>query len=183
MACNTLIGIEKDCLGNAGGVSRIWLNNGDAIDMSTVTYDTETQEVTAATLAGGTGGTPFVEFQFNPNVSSFVENIAVDLTTNSTFYDQTITLQLSRREAVKRQRLLLIADGQPPLTMIVKDANENYWVFGLREDKMYLSGSEGGSGTAKTDLNGYILTFTAQSAFPAFAIDEDVVETLGTSPA
>lgn len=181
MACNTILGIAKDCLGNAGGVSRIWLNNGNAIDMDSVTYDLTDETVTAATLTGDSA--EFVEFEFNPNVSSFTEEIAVDLNNSSTFYNQTITLQLSRREAVKRQRLLLIADGQPPLTMIVKDANENYWIFGLREDKMFLTGSEGGSGTAKSDLNGYILTFTAESALPAFAIDEAVVTTLGTPPA
>jgi len=177
MACNEILGIAKDCLGNAGGVSRIWLNNGDAIDMSTVTYDTD-ETVSAADLAPGATG--FVEFQFNPNVSSFTDNILVDLTTSSTFYDQIVSLQLSRREAIKRQRILLIADGQPPLTMMVKDANENYWIFGLREDKMYLTGSEGGSGTLKTDLNGYVLTFTAQSAFPAFAIEESVALALAS---
>lgn len=178
MACNTILGITKGCDGNLGGIVKAWFNNGDAIDPTSITITDGV--VTAATLE--LTAAEFVEFQFNPNTSNYAENTSIDLTTESTFYNQTITIQLARREAVKRQRLLLIAQSQPALTVIVKDSNGLYWVFGLEDDKVYLTNQEGGSGTAKSDLNGYILTFTCESANPAYVISEATVETLSTAP-
>jgi hypothetical protein len=77
---------------------------------------------------------------------------------------------LARREAAKRQSLLLIATGQPDLVVMVLDSNGLYWGFGFENDSVNLSGGGGGSGTAKADLNGYILTFTSESANPAYEI-------------
>ena len=72
----------------------------------------------------------------------------------------------------------MIASGQPDLTCIVKDSNNLYWAFGFTEDKINLTGGGGGSGTAKSDLNGYTLTLTSEAALPAYEIDEAVVLTL-----
>lgn len=175
MSCNTLSEILKDCAGNLGGIVKAYFNHGDAIDQETVTIANGI--VTAADLAASPGD-PFVEFQFNPNTSNYAETTNVDLTTGSTFYTYTITIQLARREAAKRQSLLLIAQGQPDLTVIVKDSNGKYWIFGLSDDKVHLTGSEGGSGQAKGDLNGYTLTFTIEDAQPAYEVQESVVEGL-----
>lgn len=181
MACNTLLEILKNCDGNLGGIVEFYINNGDAIDQSTVTI--ANGEVTAADLDSGAG--EFVKFEFNPNTSFYTENIEVNLQTSATVYVPTITLQLARREAVKRQKLLLIALGQPELTIIVKDSNGIFWIFGLEDDKMYLTGGEGGSGQAKADLNGYTLTFSngegGGTRNPAYEIDETIVEALSNS--
>lgn len=174
MACNILEEILKGCEGNAGGVVKFYINNADSIESSTIVDGV----VTGATIGTGITASQFVEFQFNPNTSNYTENSTIDLTTESTFYTQTITLQLARREAAKRQKLLLVALGQPELTVIVKDSNGLFWIFGLDDDKVYLTGNEGGSGTAKTDLNGYILTFTCESATPAYEISEAAVNSL-----
>lgn len=174
MACNTLLAILKSCDPNTGGIVKAWFNNGDAIDPASVTEANGI--VTDAALVSTSGN--FVEFQFNPNTSNFTENSTIDLTTGATFYTGVITISLNRREALKRQRLLLIAQGQPELTVIVKDSNGKYWIFGLGDDKVYLTANEGGSGTAKADQNGYILTFTVEDANPAFEILEAVVENL-----
>lgn len=177
MACNTLQEILKSCDKNLGGIVKVWFNNGDAIDSNSVTIAAGV--VTAATLSGTAAD--FVEFQFNPDTSNYAETTPIDLTTGSTYYEQIITLVLNRREATKRQRLLLIADGQPALTIIVKDSNGIYWIFGLGDDKMYLTANESGSGTAKADLNGYTLTFTCRDANPAYTINEAVVTALTNS--
>lgn len=174
MACSTILEITKSCDGNLGGIVKAWFNNGDAIDPASITISDGI--VTGAT--GASGANDFVEFQFNPNTSNYAETTQIDLVTGSTYYEQVLTVVLNRREATKRQRLLLIADGQPPLTVIVKDSNGIYWVFGLNDDKVYLTGNEGGSGTAKADQNGYTLTFTCQDAKPALVINEGVVNSL-----
>jgi hypothetical protein len=180
MSCNTLQEILKSCDGNVGGIVKFYINNADAIDKSTVTI------VNGVVTAAGLDAlaSEFVEFQFNPNTSNFTENSAINLQNGSTYYEPIITLQLARREAVKRQKLLLIADGQPKLTIIVKDSNSKFWLFGYGDDNMYLTGNEGGSGQAKGDFNGYTLTFSAGegggTAQPAYEIQEAVVDALTT---
>lgn len=174
MACNTLIEILKSCNANLGGIVKFYIGNGDAIDRDAATITNGV--ITAADLVSGAG--PFVEFEFNPNTSNYTETSNIDLATGSTFYTGVITLQLTRREATKRQNLLLISSGQPELTIFVKDSNGLYWAFGIDDDKVYLTGNEGGSGQAKSDLNGYTLTFTTESATPAYVINEAVVEGL-----
>jgi hypothetical protein len=166
--CNSLTSILKSCDNNAGGIVKFYIAPADYI----TGYTASAGVITAATMSAST---TFVEFEFNRNTSSFEEVPTIDLVNGSTFYNQTITLQLARREAAKRQALLLIASGQPDLTCIIKDSNELYWAFGFTNDKVNLTGGGGGSGTAKQDLNGYTLTFTAESAEPAYEIDEAVV--------
>lgn len=171
--CNTLEGIAKSCSGNTGGITKLWLNNGHIYD----TYSTDASQI-VTDVTELSAATDWVEFEFNPNTSNYAENATIDLQNGVTFYTQTITLQLARREAEKRRKILLLAEGQPALTAIVKDSNGLYWIFGLNDDKLYLTGNEGGSGTAKGDLNGYTLTFTCEDATKAFEIQESVVNTL-----
>lgn len=166
--CNSLTSILKSCDNNAGGIVKFYIAPADF-----VTGFTESAGIITAVTMSST--TTFVEFEFNRNTSNYEEVPTIDLVNGSTFYSQTLTLQLARREAVKRQALLLIASGQPDLTIIVKDSNGLYWGFGFTEDKVNLTGGGGGSGTAKADLNGYTLTFTSESAEPQYEVDETVV--------
>jgi hypothetical protein len=169
--CNSLTSILKSCDNNAGGIVKFYIAPSDFV----TGFTTSAGVITAATMSGLS---TFVEFEFNRNTSSYEEVPTIDLVNGSTFYSQTLTLQLARREAIKRQSLLLIASGQPDLTVIVKDSNSLYWAFGFTEDKVNLTGGGGGSGTAKSDLNGYTLTFTSEAAEPALEIDEAVVLSL-----
>lgn len=177
MACNILTGIAKGCTSNAGGVVKVFLGNSDILDYDALVVTNGV--VTTVGLTGGTGATEgLVEFQFNPNTSSYTENTTVSLENSSTFYDQAVVIQLARREVAKRQALLAIAAGQPELIAIVKDSNGIYWAFGFADDKVFLTANESGSGTTKTDFNGYKLTLTSQAAVPAYTISEALVNGL-----
>jgi hypothetical protein len=168
MACNTLTSILKGCDSNSGGIVAFYIVPADGV----TGFTEATGEISAITMAALT---TFEAFEFNRNTSSYTEDMTISLENSSTFYNQTVTIQLARREATKRQALLLVAAGQQPLTCIVKDSNGLYWAFGFDDDKVYLTGNAGGSGTAKADLNGYTLTFTSESATPAYEVDEAAV--------
>jgi hypothetical protein len=166
--CNTLTQIIKSCDNNAGGLTKF--------------YVAPTCFVTGFTSSAGTinsitmsGSSTFVEYEFNRGTSNYEEVPTINLQNGSTFYLDTINLQLSRREATKRQSLLLIANGQPDLAVIVLDSNGLYWGFGFGDDPVNLTGGGGGSGTAKADLNGYILTFTSEASAPAFEVSSAAV--------
>jgi hypothetical protein len=112
----------------------------------------------------------FYEFKTNKNVCNFTETAAVDMANGTTFFNQVVTLVLSKRETTKRNAIEKLAAGQKQLAIVVLDTNGNYWLFGLTEGA-YLTATEGGSGTAKADANGYTLTFTAMEIIQAYEID------------
>jgi len=166
--CNSLLGITKSCDNNAGGLVKFYVIPADYVTGFTASSGV----ITAIDLSGTS---TFVEYEFNRGTSSYEEVPTINLQNGSTFYNDTITLQIARRDAVKRQSLILIAAGQPDLTVIVKDSNGLYWGFGFDEDKVNLTTGGGGSGLAKADFNGYTLTLTSEAANPAYEVDDAII--------
>ena len=67
--------------------------------------------------------------------------------------------------------------AQKRLSIIVKDQNGLNWVLGMTNG-MDLTTNEGGSGTAKADLNGYTLTFTGEEPEMASTVSDAILATL-----
>lgn len=153
MACNALIGITYSCLSNTGGVKSVEIGNFDSLTSYTLNSD--------GSISAATFSTPPVGFQFNKNTSSFTEEATISIENGTTFYSQTVNLVIPRREASKRAKILLLADGQPNLFLIVKDQNDLKWFIGL-ENGANLTALVDQTGVAKTDANGYTLTFLAE---------------------
>lgn len=181
MACNSDLlngGISLGCESNAGGVKKIYIT--DAVNVTGITQNSggilvsSGEVITAIAMASGTF---FYDFEFNRNTSNYTEAATVNLENGTTFYTQTVTLVIPRREQAKRNKILLLAAGQKKLNIIVQDSNELYWLFGQSEGCI-LTGNEGGSGTAKTDLNGYTLTFTAEEPTLAPEVDDAAITSI-----
>ena len=117
----------------------------------------------------------YFQVKTNKNVCNFAETVSVDLANGTTYFNQTLTLVLSKRETTKRTFIEKLVDGQKQLSIVVLDTNGIYWLFGLNEG-VYTTGIEGGSGTAKADMNGYTITFTAMEPDQAYEIDSSAIE-------
>ena len=149
--CTALTGISKSCSNNLGGISEVFIYDAEDV---TVTKSAGT--VTALVLATGTAGKQFV---FNRNTGSFTEDLAADLVNGSTFYTHTLNLMFHKREATKSQSIKILAEGQRDLLVVVKDANDIYWIF----EDMQLTSSGEGSGQAKADGSKYSLTLVGEN--------------------
>ncbi len=99
----------------------------------------------------------YYEFQFTKNTSTFTEESDSNQENGTELTIQTITLVLNRREQAKRDTLLLLGKFKN-LSCIILDSNGLYWLFGETEG-VNLKTKAGGPGTAKTDRNGYTITF------------------------
>ena len=176
MACNcsNLLtgGILKSCDFNSGGVEKIYIT--DHCNVSS--YTEANSEVTAISMESTT---QFFEFQFNRNTSSYAENTVINLEAGSTYYEQTVTLVLSRRDKTKAEAIKELTAGQKQLWIIVKDSNGLYWAFG-KDSGAYVTEITGGSGTAKGDANGYNIVFTAEEADNAPEVDGTIIPALLT---
>ena len=168
--CNTVQGITYSCLSNVGGIKEAYITNFENVTATTLTSGS----LSAVTMASGS---VFVPFQFNNNTGALSEELTSDLVNGTVFYTQTVTLVIPRREAAKRDKLLILAEGQPKLAIIIKDSNGLYWFIGLGEGA-YLTANSTGSGTAKADANNYQLTFVAEEAALAPEVDAAVIPTI-----
>jgi hypothetical protein len=179
--CSALsAGLDKSCDNNAGGVNKIYIADFDAVT-SPITIGAATSPqvgdwIDAITMGSGADD-HFYEVKTNKNVCNFTETVAVDLANGTTFFNQVVTLELSRRETTKRTFIQKLIAGQKQLRLIVLDSNGNYWFFGFAEGA-YVTAIEGGSGTAKADKNGYTVTFTAMEPDQAYQVDPTIVAAL-----
>jgi hypothetical protein len=165
--CNALTGvITKSCLNNSGGINRIfiadWANIANIDDAAGTGGDWITDITMVATKY-------FFEFQTNKNVCNFTEEVQIDMTNGTTFFNQVLTLVLNRRETAKRDAIEKLINGQKQLMVIFQDSNSNYWLSG-RAEGSYVTAITGGSGTAKADANNYTITFTAMEPEQAWEV-------------
>ena len=171
MSCNILTGIPKGCENNIGGITKFYITDFDGVTASCVT----------GTASAITTTNAFVEYEFNKNSSSFIEEAAISLENGSTYYTVTTNLVIPRKEVAKRNSLQLIAAGQQDLFIILKDGNGLYWTQGLTEGAN-LTAQGGGSGVVKADGSKYTLTFTSEEPEQMCELnDPAIIAALGLS--
>lgn len=161
-------GISLGCENNSGGVRKIYIT--DFVSVTGLTQDSD-EVITGISL---NSGAVYYDFEFNRNTSSYQETATVSLENGTTFYTQVVTLVIPRREYAKRNKIKLLAAGQKKLSIIVEDSNGLFWLFG-EEEGCILSALDGGSGVAKTDLNGYTITLTAEEPDQAKEVDSTII--------
>lgn len=173
--CNALTAASaKNCENNSGGINRIFI--ADYANASSITTSGTPAEVTGITMATAS----FYEFATNKNVCNFTEEVNIDMTNGTTFFNQVVTLVLNRRETAKRDAIEKLIAGQKQLLIIVLDSNGLYWLFG-KEEGSYVTAITGGSGTSKSDANSYTITFTAMEPQQAWEVDATIISGITTN--
>lgn len=173
MICDSLTGIDKNCLNSFGGVDMIKVIDIEEIDTITIAAG----EVTAITLEATAS---WVDIHFARNSASFTEEQASDVTTGGTVFTQTFTANLARRDVAKRNALMMLGAGHRDLVFLIRDNNSTWWLYGYNEGLLrglQLTAIAGGSGTAEADLNGYTPTFTGAFKEMAYAVSDTALPT------
>jgi hypothetical protein len=170
MSCLLTSGINAQaCKDGTPGVIKAYIT-----DFANVTsYTIVDGVITAMTLATGR---QFWEYNQIKESSDWMEELIVNVQAGSIGYSQTLNIVIPKRDVPKRNELLLVA--QNTLMIIVKDANELYWVLGLTRGCDLDSGSKYESGKKLGDNNGWTLVFKASEGQPAPAIAPTLIPTL-----
>jgi hypothetical protein len=167
MSCQNIQGIIKGCDNSLGGINAVWLIDQDSV--TSYTANTSAHTVTAITTTDS-----FQGFEFKRNVGNFVGTPTIDLINGSTFYSYTLTLVFHKREATKSYALQLLGEGQRYLDAIVRDNLGKFWFL----TDLQLNGGDETTGTLKSDLNGYNVTFLGEMLNRAYEIDPSIVPDL-----
>jgi hypothetical protein len=130
-ACNSLVGLPKDCGdNNLGAIKRALIASFEDVTGITVTTATSPDTdgtVTAITMAATTN---FEEFTFPKDTSMFTQEWAGDMVADTHSYTQTVELGFRRIDLRKRNAVMLLAEGRRDLVVIVQDNNDDYWMLG-----------------------------------------------------
>lgn len=163
-------GLERDCTPNIGGLfTTMWMT--EKSNVTGLTRDGVTGIITAFTM---TSPAVFYPFNFTKGSSSFTESQTFDAPTGNTLVTQTIVLTLNLREQLKRDKIVLLGNFKE-MYIVCKDNNGNLFLFG-ETGGCTLTTNEGGSGTAKTDGNNYVLTFIGEESSIATEVSQAAID-------
>lgn len=170
MACNiTVSGRSFPCKDKIGGIKRVWIKSFDAADWGTVSNGAISDAASAITVYG---------FELTKNTGSFQQTVTSSVENGTVFFSQVVELTMPNLDAVDNTEIYELMKGR--LSIIIQDNNDNYILMGHTTGAEATGGTVG-TGTAKGDLNGYQLQFTAEEAIPApFVSSSDSLLTFTT---
>ena len=154
MACNLSAGRAVPCKDVVGGIQKVFFV--DFGGLGDVTY-------TADEITDASGTFSAYEYDLKGG-SSLEQTITSSRETGTTFFEQVLTLNLTKLSKEDNVQIKLLAYGRPQVAVV--DNNGNAFLMGV-EFGAEVTGGTVATGTAMGDLSGYTLTLTAQEKLPA----------------
>jgi len=155
MSCDLAQGRAFPCKDAIGGIVEVLFSA-----YGTTTYSAITTGATSITADPIT----LFRYELTRNSGSFQQTVTSSVENGTVFYEQVLTIQFPKLEAAVNDELKDLLKNR--LAITVRDTNDNFHVMGY-EFGAEVTGGTIGTGTAKGDVNGYNLVFTAQEKVPA----------------
>lgn len=166
MACLLTTGRAEPCKDTLGGLKAAYF-----IDYQADAFTIAAGAVTAIAI----GVTAAYKYDLRADGNTFAQSTVSDKNTGTTVTTQTINLALKKLDKTTSLEVDLLARARPYI--IVQDRNDNYFLAGATEG-CDLTGSDINSGGARSDFNGFNLTFEAMEANLAPFLSSAAVTTL-----
>jgi hypothetical protein len=185
MACLISHGRTEQCKDSISGIQAIYfINFGDfnpdpVAGGGDVTYDTTVGYEDQITAIGGSIANIY-KFELKGQ-NGFDTTVNTSRDNGTTFFTQTLTVQLKRQDPVFHKQFKILAYGRPHI--VVRTNGNQFFLAGLYRGCDATAGSVN-TGVAYGDFNGYQLTFEAMEEKPANFLDcateGDLVTLLGS---
>lgn len=175
MACDIANGRLESCKDSISGLDAVFfINYGSYNPESDVTYN-----VTNTDVIDSVAGTITSIYKYElKGANSFEQAVQTSRDNGTTYFEQTLTVQLKKQDIAMHKTVKLMAYGRPHI--VVKTRTNQYFMMGL-ERGCDLTAGNISTGTAMGDFNGYNLTFTAQENIPANFINVTTDSALATT--
>jgi len=162
MACDITRGRIIDCKDQIGGLKAIYIckaynNNIEAVatiantEMTTAGFSTWSAQVGAKTIV--------FKYDLVPNLSSMNVTINSDNANGTTFFTQALSVTLQKIDHDMTNELRLMAYSRAQI--FVQDSNDNVFLLGM-VNGCHVSGGTVVTGTAKGDMTGYTIEWSAE---------------------
>ena len=171
MACNIIQGDSIDCRDSVGGLG-LSLLIGEYSNVPQANITAASGVISAMTCSSGKR---LFKYELTKEDAQFTDSVKISVENGTVFSEQTLTFTIKKMSAAHRNNLLTLAYNR--LMIVVKDGNGINHVMG-QSNGADLTGNEGTSGKAMSDMNGYTLTFTAKEPVPANTISDAIYAAL-----
>jgi hypothetical protein len=173
MACDISNGRIEQCKDSVSGLKAVYIINYDKLNSDAATYLTTPvgSEDVLDTWVPIDTATPLnlYKYELKSTANSFNTSINASRDNGTTFFEQTLVMNLKRQDAATTKNVKLLAYGRPRI--VVRTMTDQYFLVGLDQGADMNSGTIA-SGSSLDSFNGYEnLTFVAQEELPANFID------------
>jgi len=177
MSCDITNGRIEQCKDSVSGLKAIYFINYDDLNSdSGLTYDnTDTDLITSWEPPSAVINLYKYELK---GANSFETTINSSRDNGTTFFQQTLTIQLKRQDVATHKNVKLLAYGRPRI--VVRTMTDQFFLMGLTQGADVTAGTVS-SGSALGDFNGYNLTFESMEVSPANFIDVNDENGLATA--
>lgn len=172
MSCVLNTGTTLDCRSSLGGVKSVYIGSTTGQDIS---ITAATGVATALTAQGGTIDITTVadlttsgmfEFQQPRQSASLSETGAFSEENGTAFYTSVLSFVVNTLEGEKLNTLNILGQNTR-LVVVVKDANDRYWIIGNTSGAI-VTASTSETGTSFGDRSGITIEVTGLSPQPMF---------------
>ncbi len=160
MSCDLGNGRLEPCKDALGGLDAVYFINFG--DLASVTYDGTNTDV-----VDGADVTSLYKFELK-GTNSFEQVVNSSRENGTSFVEQTLSIQLKKKDATTLKIVKLLAYGRPHV--VVRNRNNQFFLAGLNRG-MELTTANLSEGVAMGDFNGSTLTLVGMEALPANLID------------
>ena len=166
MSCDITNGRIEQCKDSVSGLKAIYFINYDDLNPDNATYVGSTDEIADWTPIAA-GALQLYKYELK-GANSFETTINSSRDNGTTFFQQTLTIQLKRQDVTTHKNVKLLAYGRPRI--VVRTMTDQFFLMGLTQGADVTAGTVS-SGSALGDFNGYNLTFEAMEVSPANFLD------------
>ena len=171
MACDTLTrGRKEPCKDVVGGLRNVYFIEYSDANKS-ITFDSADNTLVKTLGTDASNEVDGHKYELKGN-SSFEQNITSSRENGTTFYTQTLTLQLQYYDRATSEEIKLLAVSRPHI--VVVDADDNHLLVG-RVNGAELTTGNFTVGANMGDFNGFNLTFEALETRPPDFVTGSVV--------
>ena len=162
MSCNLSAGRAVPCKDVVGGIQKVFFVDFGGLGNVTL-GDSSSESDFQDSIIDASGTFNAYEYDLKGG-SSLEQTITSSRETGTTFFEQVLTLNLTKLSKEDNVQIKLLAYGRPQVAVV--DNNGNAFLMGL-DHGAEVTGGTVATGTAMGDLSGYTLTLSAQEKLPA----------------
>lgn len=152
MACDMTSGYnDRTCTNGKGGIKSVLFFPVGNYSSATIVAN----EITAITVTGET-----FHYKLKSNLSSYTAPIQRNEENGTLWYEQNLQIVLNSDNKELRSAIHLLAQNE--LVAMVEKADGKYVMLGYEEGMKVSDGNEYGSGVAKSDRNGHLISLMSQ---------------------
>jgi hypothetical protein len=175
MSCVLNTGTTLDCRSSLGGVKSVYIGSTTGQDIS---ITATTGVATALTAQGGTIDITSVadltqngmfEFQQPRQTASITETGSFSEENGTAFYTSVLSFVVNTLEGEKLNTLNILGQNTR-LVVVVKDANDRYWIIGNTSGAI-VTASTSETGTSFGDRSGITIEVTGLSPQPMYELN------------